>query len=156
VADAVKAAAATLVAGARVAPPSVRHRLDSEGISLVDIAANFAMSDYLAPMFEQALCRSGATAWVAANDRTALSALDFLHARGIAVPQQISVIGFDDFPEAFEHNLTTVNFNMPSLVHHVLDFIIGPSVLSSPGRQPRQIQIDPVIIERGTTRARQA
>jgi LacI family transcriptional regulator len=50
------------------------------------------------------------TAIVAANDQMALGALRALHAKGIKVPEEISVAGYDDIPESqfFEPPLTTI------------------------------------------------
>ncbi|MCX3064044.1 LacI family DNA-binding transcriptional regulator [Streptomyces beihaiensis] len=51
------------------------------------------------------------TAVFAANDQMALGLLRALHERGRRVPQDVSVIGFDDIPEAgsFQPPLTTVH-----------------------------------------------
>lgn len=51
------------------------------------------------------------TAVVVANDHMALGALRALHAKGIQVPKHISLVGYDDLPEApfFEPPLTTVH-----------------------------------------------
>lgn len=50
------------------------------------------------------------TAVFAANDQMALGLLRALHERGRAVPEQVSVVGFDDIPEAasFQPPLTTI------------------------------------------------
>jgi DNA-binding LacI/PurR family transcriptional regulator len=55
--------------------------------------------------------QKGFTAIVAANDHMALGILRALHANGIRVPEQISVVGYDDLPESrfFEPPLTTVH-----------------------------------------------
>ncbi|MBI5159972.1 MAG: LacI family DNA-binding transcriptional regulator [Micrococcales bacterium] len=47
-----------------------------------------------------AVLTSGATAVFAANDQTALGLLAAARERGIAVPAALSVVGFDDLPEA--------------------------------------------------------
>jgi DNA-binding LacI/PurR family transcriptional regulator len=51
------------------------------------------------------------TAIMVGNDHMALGALRALHAKGIRVPGQISVVGYDDLPESgfFEPPLTTVH-----------------------------------------------
>src|SRR5207244_3187285 len=51
------------------------------------------------------------TAIVVSNDHMALGALRALHARGIRVPEHISVVGYDDLPESgfFEPPLTTIH-----------------------------------------------
>ena len=45
-----------------------------------------------------------------ANDQMALAAMAVLHARGIAVPNQVAVVGFDGLEEGayFTPSLTTI------------------------------------------------
>ncbi len=59
----------------------------------------------------------GFTAFAAVSDLHALRALTELLGRGINVPQQASVTGFDDllFSSAFRPALTTVHMNMPAI-----------------------------------------
>jgi DNA-binding LacI/PurR family transcriptional regulator len=71
-----------------------------------------------APGFDQAAGRLAAgklldravrpTAIVCMSDLMALGVLEAAEERGIAVPQQLSVTGFDDIPEAVRAGLTTV------------------------------------------------
>jgi DNA-binding LacI/PurR family transcriptional regulator len=51
------------------------------------------------------------TAIVACNDHMALGALRALHANRVSIPNQISIVGYDDLPESrfFEPPLTTVH-----------------------------------------------
>jgi DNA-binding LacI/PurR family transcriptional regulator len=48
------------------------------------------------------------TALVCTADVLALSAMDYLRARGIYVPGQMTVTGFDGIPDAISRGLTTV------------------------------------------------
>jgi DNA-binding LacI/PurR family transcriptional regulator len=48
------------------------------------------------------------TALIAATDQLAIAAIELARSRGLRVPQDLSVIGFDDVPEAGPVNLTTV------------------------------------------------
>ena len=57
----------------------------------------------------------GATALFVANDQMALGVLRALHERGIAIPGEMSVVGFDDIPEA--------EFMWPPLSTVRLDFV---------------------------------
>lgn len=59
----------------------------------------------------------GATAIFAGNDQMALGLVHGLHARGIRVPGDISVVGFDDIPESrhFLPPLTTVRQDFRAL-----------------------------------------
>ena len=77
------------------------------------------------------------TAVFAANDQTAYGAMLALHRRGLKVPQDVSVVGFDDLP--------TSAFMIPPLttVHRSIDEI---------GERAAEAMID--LIERRTPNAR--
>jgi len=61
--------------------------------------------------------RARFTALVAANDQIALGAMEALWEKGIDIPSQVSVIGFDNMPESefFRPPLTTVNHDFDLL-----------------------------------------
>ena len=65
----------------------------------------------------EALQGSGATAVFCGNDQMALGLLHALHRRGVRVPEDVSVVGFDDIPEAayFTPALTTVRQDFDAL-----------------------------------------
>lgn len=54
------------------------------------------------------LDRHEPTAIVATTDVLALTAIEVLRERGISVPEQVSVVGFDDIPAAADAGLTTI------------------------------------------------
>ena len=58
-----------------------------------------------------------ATALFVANDQMALGVIHGLHDRGLRVPQDISIVGFDDLPESrhFLPPLTTVRQDFHAL-----------------------------------------
>ena len=70
-----------------------------------------AVSGYRAAEELLAVERERFTAVVAANDQMALGALRAFHDRRVRVPGEISVVGYDDLPEAcfFTPSLTTVH-----------------------------------------------
>ena len=49
------------------------------------------------------------TALLAMSDEIALGAIDGAHAAGRSVPEQLSVVGFDDAPAATPRDLTTIH-----------------------------------------------
>lgn len=69
--------------------------------------AGMAAADAVADL---ARGRAGLTAVFSANDQMALGLLHGLHGRGIAVPGEVSVVGYDDVPDsaAYRPSLTTV------------------------------------------------
>lgn len=69
---------------------------------------------------------SGATAVIAYNDLMALGIIDRLRQRGISVPDDISVIGFDDVPVAslVSPALTTVQIPLAGLGRRGVDLLV--------------------------------
>ncbi|HET6167497.1 MAG TPA: LacI family DNA-binding transcriptional regulator [Marmoricola sp.] len=62
----------------------------------------------------------------AANDAMALGVLKAMHEKGRSVPADVSVVGFDDVPEAAYYwpSLTTVNQDFASLGGHAVDLAL--------------------------------
>lgn len=95
-----------------------------------------------------------ATAFVAANDQTALGAILALNERGYRVPDDVSVTGVDDTPEAayFSPPLTTLRLDFAAqgrdAVQQLLARIDG---VTPPPVQPR---VPELIVRRSTGRAR--
>jgi DNA-binding LacI/PurR family transcriptional regulator len=69
----------------------------------------------------------GITAIVAANDQTALGTVAALEQRGISVPRDMSVVGFDDIPESkyFRPPLTTVQFDFALQGRNAVDRLLA-------------------------------
>jgi len=91
---------------------------------------------------------STATALVCANDQMAMGALLALHRRGIAVPADLSVVGFDDVPEAAYTipPLTTVRVEFAlqgrSAVDGLIDQIEGGETPGTPSTgQPARVSL---------------
>jgi len=63
------------------------------------------------------------TAWVCANDAIAVEAMDFLTLQNIAIPGQLSIIGFDDTREAHIRGITSYNFNCSAAVNSAVAHI---------------------------------
>lgn len=87
------------------------------------------------------------TAILAMSDRIALHALDWLKARGMAVPGDVSVIGFDGVPEGelSEPPLTTIAQPMVEMGRRAVEMILGFD-----GR-PRRETVPVCFVERGST-----
>ncbi|MGN9845973.1 LacI family DNA-binding transcriptional regulator [Nonomuraea sp. H19] len=80
----------------------------------------------------------GVTAVFAANDQMALGVLRALSEMGVRVPEQISVVGFDDIPESefFSPPLTTVRQDFDVVGRHCIEVLL------------RQIDAGPTAYER--------
>ncbi|MFJ7244704.1 LacI family DNA-binding transcriptional regulator [Kitasatospora sp. NPDC098652] len=89
------------------------------------------------------------TAVFCANDHMALGLLRALHEAGRAVPDEISVIGFDDIPEAayFTPPLTTVRQDFGELGRRALELLVAE--LEGGARSaPTQLEISPELVLR--------
>ena len=91
------------------------------------------------------------TAIFVANDQMALGVLRALHEQGREVPGEISVVGFDDIPEAefFLPSLTTVRQNFNELGRSSLRLLLD--VMRNPAAPPAQLTVEPELIVRAST-----
>jgi DNA-binding LacI/PurR family transcriptional regulator len=104
----------------------------------------------MAPVFEEALADRECTAWVGLSDLAARTALSFLRSRGVRVPEDISLIGFDNDAESFCHGLSSYDFNVPAVIQAVLSHILeyrARRVMTSPA----PVEIPGTVMARGST-----
>ncbi|PVE98704.1 LacI family DNA-binding transcriptional regulator [Microbacterium sp. TPD7012] len=89
---------------------------------------------------------AGATAVFAANDQMALGLLGGLHEAGLAVPADISVVGFDDIPDAAYYwpKLTTVRQDFDELARRAVAAAVGGAEAEAAHLAP----VAPVLIPR--------
>jgi LacI family transcriptional regulator len=110
--------------------------------------------------FEAALARRGldpvdlvdATAVVAHNDMHAIATMDTLERQGLGVPDDVSVVGYDDIPLAAHSRiqLTTIRSDAMAMGQRAIELLIKAS------REERHVchremQINPLVV-RSTTR----
>ncbi|MFT4280436.1 LacI family DNA-binding transcriptional regulator [Microbacterium sp.] len=76
----------------------------------------------------------GPTAIVVANDQMALGLMAGLAARGVSVPEAVSVAGFDDNPDAafYRPALTTVRLDLAGEAHRAVSAALGLPVDADP------------------------
>jgi len=98
------------------------------------------------------LSRSGVTAVFVANDQMAAGLLNGLHRHGVRVPEDVSVVGFDDIPEAefLIPPLTTVRQDLAAVGRLGVRLLVEQIEGTAPAEQaPRRI--DPVFVLRDST-----
>jgi LacI family transcriptional regulator len=98
--------------------------------------------------------RDDVTAVFAANDQMALGVIHALAERGKRVPDDVSVVGFDDIPEAefFLPGLTTVRQNFDEVGRRGLDLLVR--ILGDPdGEHRERLTIAPEFVLRASTRS---
>jgi DNA-binding LacI/PurR family transcriptional regulator/DNA-binding transcriptional regulator YhcF (GntR family) len=127
-----------------------RMFFDGFSIAAFQKAGEYVFNTGMKPLFSRALGHTEATAWICANDETALSALSFLGEKNIPVPRDLSVTGFDNIPSlAIKNRLTTFDFNAAGFVSNMLNFIIRPPRPRGLYRH-QTIEVEGIIITRET------
>lgn len=103
----------------------------------------------LEPILAQA---SRPTAIFAATDTLALALLHAAYERGIRVPEQLSIVGFDDIPMAAASvpTLTTVRMPVAEIVARAVDLCIGDGAWTGEGPPPQEL-LRPTLVVRGST-----
>lgn len=91
------------------------------------------------------------TGLVVANDQMALGAMRALREYGRKVPEDVSVVGFDDIPEAsfFEPPLTTVRQDFIAMGQQTVDYLLA--LIQQPETPYHQRMLYPQLIERSST-----
>jgi DNA-binding GntR family transcriptional regulator len=113
------------------------------------ISGDRAVAFYLKPLFDRALKNAGINAWVCSDEKTALSAFSYLSENGKRIPEDISIISFDNWRESYEHQLTTYDFNMNGMVQQALLMIVDEKTLK---KMPAISEVQGYVVERRSTR----
>ena len=100
------------------------------------------------PPFRAALMDRSITAWVAASDVIGLLALDFLRRRKVAVPADVSVVGFDNTGESFVAGLSSYNFNVPGVVQAMMQHLLPPDTRGRRRCLAEYVRIPGMVMQR--------
>jgi len=107
------------------------------------------MHEEMLPLYRRAIRDRRITAWVAANDQQAESAILFLRDRNIRIPEQLSIVSFNDSTRAWKYQVSSYNFNVASVAVAMVGFVLGrPPYFRKSGVQV--ITIDGMVINRST------
>jgi DNA-binding transcriptional regulator YhcF (GntR family)/DNA-binding LacI/PurR family transcriptional regulator len=105
-----------------------------------------ALRTRLFPLFKKAIADPAVTAWVCVNDRAAMPALDFL--KLYAGKRRIELVSYDDTFEAFQHKITSYNFNISALVNAMISFVLYPRREWYKSYSTHPVQIEGALVER--------
>jgi LacI family transcriptional regulator len=94
------------------------------------------------------------TAVFAANDLSALAVIDVARSRGLDVPTELSVVGFDDVPEAAlsDPPLTTVRQPIQQMGAVAVELLVR--LLGGEQVEPAHVRLPTQLVRRGSTRRR--
>ncbi|WP_239954522.1 LacI family DNA-binding transcriptional regulator [Pantoea sp. Z09] len=90
-------------------------------------------------------------ALLVANDQMALGAMRALHQHGVAIPAQISIVGYDDTAESawYQPPLTTVRQDLQALGETCVETLLA----RLQDEAPPQRALEPALVQRATTAA---
>ena len=136
---------------ARERVSAYEYALDHAGLERLPVAHGdwSARSGHAAAA--QLFATPGITAVFAANDRMALGLMLWLHQNGFRIPDDVSVVGFDDVAEAecFHPPLTTVRQDFDAIGRAAAKTLI--SMIESPGEQAAAEYPLPRLVVREST-----
>jgi DNA-binding LacI/PurR family transcriptional regulator len=91
------------------------------------------------------------TAVIASNDLSAIGLLDCMLRAGVRVPEDLSVVGYDDsrFARLPGIDLTSVRQDVPQMAELAVQAVVER--LELPPREPKNVALPPQLVIRGTT-----
>jgi LacI family transcriptional regulator len=97
------------------------------------------------------VARAKFTGLVVANDQMALGAIAAIHELGLRIPEDISIVGFDDIPESayFLPALTTVHQDFEALGEQSVELLVA--LIKNPETPIHQRVLYPELIIRNST-----
>jgi len=122
------------------AGPGARGRQTETPSAILDVLLRASLGQWLDRAVAEAVLPAigSATAVVGASDDLALACLSALRNAGRRVPQELSVVGFDDTPEAAASDLTSYNFDSQAAAQAMPNHILQPG----PGMQRTAKPVD--------------
>lgn len=134
-----------------------RRALDEAGVSLPDeacVQGDFYYSGGAEGMRELLRRDLRLTAIFAANDRMAVGALSVLHRAGLHVPQDVSIIGYDDIPlsSAIWPSLTTITQPKVDMGRVSISMLLERIKKRGEDLPPRRVMLPVQLTERESCR----
>lgn len=128
------------------------YALEQMQSSVANYIHQLKMTERTEPILNSILDDPGVTACVAANDRMALLIRDHLERKGIRIPRDISVIGFDDSKSATDNDMSSYSFAFADVARKVLAHVLN----SRPKRSAQEdsaVECEGFLVERGSSGA---
>ena len=93
------------------------------------------------------------TAIFATNDLMAFGVMDAARVRGLRIPEDLSIIGFDDIPQASHVHPPLTTMHTPIIEAGALAVRMLIEQLDHPDKAPQQVTLTNDLVIRGTTQA---
>jgi hypothetical protein len=133
--------------------PALQHTLSQVSRHIEGAVRVEAQRSAVHPLLDSALADRDVTALVGDNDWTALACMHYLREKGVRVPGDLSVVGFDNSPDAFAQELTSYDFGGAAMVRAMLSHVLAPRLSAPRSRTFEPIEIDGFVSVRRSTAA---
>ncbi len=127
-------------------------------IGLGQVPVNGGDADIaIEPLLDEVVKRRGADAILAGNDEMAVRLLKTMQARGIRVPDDVALIGYDNhaIARATAPELTTIDHDHPRIAEALADMLTAMIDGKTLSKSKRRHLIEPKLIIRESTGGRQ-
>jgi LacI family transcriptional regulator len=135
---------------ARQRAQSAQHYIETHAKLAWSVSNPFSID--LEPAVREAIDRSEATAIIAGSDLIAIGAIHYLQSKGMRVPEDVSVLGFDDIPWAQLNSppLTTIELPIEEMAVEAVEMLVRR--IAHPSAPTRRIAFNVNLVERGSVR----
>ena len=100
---------------------------------------------------EKLLSRFSPDAVFYACDTMAIGGMEYCREKGLSLPEDLALMGFDDIRMARALKLSTMNQFIPAKARSVTNHLIQALEGAPPPEIPEEITITPIVVERQTT-----
>lgn len=104
---------------------------------------------FLQKDFKLAMADKSISAWVFCNDVTAIHAIKWLKTHSNKPIRNISILSFDNSLHAYEHSLTSYDFNFAGVGLRMLQYVLDPRLWATPGKAH---VVQGFLVERASSR----
>jgi LacI family transcriptional regulator len=128
-----------------------RQALTAAGIAVdpeLVLVGGYTAADTAAPARQMLQMDRPPTAIFAANDLSAIETIEAAHALGLRVPDDVSVVGFDNVPESalIDPTLTTIDQSIQQMGFEAVRLLIAQ--IDDPSRPPEHVTLPTELVVR--------
>lgn len=115
------------------------------------LEAEYIQTDYLKNKLSSSIKNKDfPTAWICVNDNTALTFIKALTEMSLSVPEDVSIVGFDNISELIYTNLTTIDVPKQSIGEKAVEQLI--SRVENPNKPLEDVMLSVELIERASVK----
>jgi DNA-binding LacI/PurR family transcriptional regulator/DNA-binding transcriptional regulator YhcF (GntR family) len=118
--------------------------------SVANYIHQLKMAARVEPILTAVVEEPGLTACVGANDRMALLARDHFIKKGVRIPRELSVVGFDDSKAATDNELSSYSFTFSEIARKILSYVLSPRQRMLV-QDHNPVECEGLLIERGSS-----